>query len=139
MEAFVSQSVVQRPKTSLRSSMLMHSLNKFPQRWKKCPGLWAGFSEGGTSTSSSSEVDLVDISGVVDSSVGFSSAVVESVNTLGSGCSGEDGSDGIEALEAGSNASVTICDSKSSTLEASSASWRGREKSQLSFGAASAS
>ena len=68
---------------------------------------------------------------MVDSSVGFSSDVVEGVNTMGSGCSGEDGSDGIEALEAGSNASLSICDSKSSTLKASQR--RGEEERRASF------
>jgi hypothetical protein len=135
----LSQSVVQRPKTLLRSSMLLHPLNKFPQRWKKCPGLSAGFSEGGTKMSSSSEVDLFDLSGVAASSLEFASVEVEGVKALGVECSGEDGSGGIEALEAGRDASESIGDSTSFTLDASLVSWQGTVKSQLSFGASYAS
>ena len=73
--------------------------------------------------SSSSEVDLFDLSGVASSSLEFASVEVEGVKALGSDCSGEDGSDGIEAIEAGRDASESIGDSTSSTLDASSASW----------------
>jgi hypothetical protein len=119
--------------------MFLHPLNRFPQRWKKCPGLRDGCSDGGTNSSSSSEFDRCDTSGVGVSCCAISSVEVEDVDSEKIGCSKGDGSAAGESLVVVGDAKEITVISEFSALEASDASWRGRVKSQLSFGASSES
>jgi hypothetical protein len=117
----------------------LFSLKRKGLKGVKTTGTRNSLKAGTRDMSPSAEGDLFDLSGVAVSSLEFSSVEVEGVKALGGDCSREDGSDRTEALEAERVASESIGDSSSSTLDKSSVSWRGRVKSQLSFGASSAS